>query len=673
MIIAGWDTETWPIYPGMISPRMVCLSSCLEASTPSLYSREGGLCWLELLLRRKDVFLVAHNFSFDAVVSAAEDPRFLRLIMDAVDEGRMRCTFVRQCLLDVAAGESDFRHANPKTWDFRAKGPLGVTKADKSLGALGLLYFGEVWEKGADTWQLRYGELDGLSFNEWPKDAVDYSKEDAIRPVRVFEAQRKRAEELRVKPEMEGVWESSPGEIPDELPQTRAALWLQLMAAWGLRTDPIAVAKLKAEHEAEQTRVRLALQPTGVIREDGSRDMKVIKARVISAYARVGKEPQTTAKGDISTSSETLCDSGDPDLILLGESLSNAATIGTWLPWLEQGTKTPICVGYNPILDTGRASARKPNIMNPPRKGGIRSTFIPRQGWVYSFCDYDTAELRALAQVCIWLLGWSDLATALREGIDPHLSLAAEILGINYEEALRRYEEGDKEVADIRQICKVANFGYPGGLGPDKFVAYAHAYDPKLKNMVDLQTSKQLRSAWFKRWREMRPYFECVNQAVGQTGSGAVQQFWSKRVRGDVGFTQCANGTFQGLVADGAKRAGWALARECYLGNWMYSRQAGEDGELSPLLGSRPVLFMHDEFGLEIPYNDPIAAARASERQAYVQRMAMQEVIPDVPIKCGAVLTKRWHKGAKAVFVDGIKVPSKPVDVDGKIKWVADV
>lgn len=298
--------------------------------------------------------------------------------------------------------------------------------------------------------------------------------------------------------------------------------------------------------------------------------------------------------------------------------------------------------------------------------------------WVYSFCDYDTAELRALAQVCIWLLGWSDLGDALRGGLDPHLALAADILGISYEEALARYEAGDSEVAEMRQLCKVANFGYPGGLGPEKFVMYAHGYDAKLKAIVDLKMSRQLRDAWFRRWREMRKFFACVSAAVGDDGHGALQQFGSRRVRGGCNFTAGANTTFQGLIADGAKRAGWALARECYLGDWMHPPEGAKELELhsngfpSPLFGSRPVLFMHDEFGLEIPYGNRFAASFAARRQATVQRLAMQSIIPDVPIKCGATMMRRWYKGAKAVQVDGVLVPSRPEKRDGKTVWVHD-
>ena len=64
------------------------------------------------------------------------------------------------------------------------------------------------------------------------------------------------------------------------------------------------------------------------------------------------------------------------------------------------------------------------------------------------------------------------------------------------------------------------------------------------------------------------------------------------RVRGRVGFTQARNTPFQGLAADGAKLALWALIRAGY----------------------RVVAFIHDEIIVELPEEgvDHAAEARRS-------------------------------------------------------------
>lgn len=684
-MIVGWDFETHLIKPGMVAPRPVCMSYHTGANDtgPTLALRREASLVLGTWLDQKKHTLVGHNTAYDLVCAMAEWPELARPIFDAVDDGRARCTLIRQTLLDIAAGEAEFRRSwvKPREGELELK----VTRSGRALDDLVLHYFNEVLPKNKEI-RLGYGELDGVPMEEWPERFRTYVLRDAAEPVRIFNAQAGAAASLAARPDLEGVWvpKDEGEDIPDERPQTRAALWLQLMSSWGLRTDPEAVRALRDRHERDQAERKKRLEPTGMIRADGSRDMKVIQSRVELAYNRLGLHaPRTNPsgkfpEGQVKADTDTLIDSKDEELAMLGESLSDAATVGTWLPWLELGTTTPICVGYNPIVDSGRTSARKPNIQNPPRKGNIRACFKARDGYLYSACDYDTAELRALAQVCIWLLGYSDLGDALRDGLDPHLALAADILGLTYEEALRRYEAGDTEVAEMRQLCKVANFGYPGGLGPEKFVMYAHAYDAKLKSVVDLRSSRQLRDAWFKRWREMREFFRCVSAAVGDDGEGAVQQFGSRRVRGGCNFTAGANTTFQGLVADGAKRAGWALARECYLGDWMHppgddvERAMHEAGMPSPLLGSRPVLFMHDEFILEVPSHDLEKASAAADRQARVQRLAMQACIPDVPIKCGAALMRHWHKGAKAVREHGALVPVRPEKQGDKMIWVRD-
>lgn len=374
-MIVGWDFETHRIRPGMVAPRPVCMSmqqSLLGlAHEPRILTRHEAGRELGALLSKLNV-LVGHNTAYDLVCAMAEWPELTRAIFDGVDEGRIRCTLIRQMLLDIAAGEAEFRWVDNKAF-----------RAGRALDDLVLYYFGEHLPKD-DEIRLKYGGLDGVPIEEWPERFRTYVLRDAVEPVRVFHAQEERALALGGSPHMEGVWQLEPGEsIPDERPQTRAALWLQLMSAWGLRTDPEAVRALRDKHEREQEERKRALLPTGMIREDGSRDMKAIQKRVYEAYAPRGAVPCTNPSrkfpdGQVKTDSETLIESGDEHLIMLGESLSDAATVGTWLPWLELGTTTPICVGYNPIVDSGRTSARKPNIQNPPRKGDIRACFVPR-------------------------------------------------------------------------------------------------------------------------------------------------------------------------------------------------------------------------------------------------------------------------------------------------------
>src|SRR5262249_45119130 len=99
-----------------------------------------------------------------------------------------------------------------------------------------------------------------------------------------------------------------------------------------------------------------------------------------------------------------------------------------------------------------------------------------------------------------------------------------------------------------------------------------------------------------------------------------------------------ANTLFQGLLADGAKRALWYVSRE------MYTDKA------SPLYGSRVNVFFHDEVFSEMPED---LAPAAGVRQAELMVQGLKEYVPDVHVVCEPALMRRWSKAAETVFVDG--------------------
>jgi hypothetical protein len=96
------------------------------------------------------------------------------------------------------------------------------------------------------------------------------------------------------------------------------------------------------------------------------------------------------------------------------------------------------------------------------------------------------------------------------------------------------------------------------------------------------------------------------------------------RIRGRVRFTQSKNTPFQGLAADGAKLALWALMRAGY----------------------RVVGFIHDEVIIELP-EDVDHAAEALRVESIMNR-AMEVVTGEVPVAVEYALSRRWSKKAKA-------------------------
>jgi DNA polymerase family A/3'-5' exonuclease len=638
MPLFTFDCESHLIKPGCAAPRMVCISTASESGKTQLLDRVAGLRSMKAVLEDKSVIVIGHNVFYDLGLCCAEDPAtFVPLVFKAFDDFRIRDTIIRQQLIDIATGNLKYR-LDEETQTYVK---TGYTLADLVLRILGRVLPKE------DTWRLKYALLDGVPISEWPADAKKYAVDDAVATREVF---LKQQELILAEGAVNGV-------IPTEERATRDAWSLWLMSAWGVRTDGEAVAKLKAELEAEQVEANKKLQGTGIIKPKGdgwSRDMKEIYKRVRAGYEAQGLQVPTTESGRVSSAYESLVDCLDPDLAVLADAAGGAKLLNTYVPVLESGALVPINARFNVLVESNRTSCEKPNLQNLPRKSNSRTCFTARPGYVYASVDYDTIELRALAQSCLDLVGNSEMAEALRRGEDLHLSLAADFLGISREDAVRRYEEGDSEVADMRQMVKPANFGFPGGMASDSFVEYAKGYGYDL----DRGLSKRLHEQWFRTWPEMRAYFEYVSRIVGKAGQGTVVSPRSGFVRGGLTFTQLSNHYFQSLTATGAKDALWHVSRECY------------SNPSSALWASRPVVFVHDEIITEMPED---RASDAAELQAKIMVDVMSKWIPEIPIKAGPVLMRKWHKGAKAVRINGRLVPSRPEEIDGKIKWVADL
>lgn len=287
-------------------------------------------------------------------------------------------------------------------------------------------------------------------------------------------------------------------------------------------------------------------------------------------------------------------------------------------------------------------NCRGENLQQPPRKGGVRECFIPRQGNHFVSADYSFIELCTLAQACFDFFGFSKLREAINAGLDPHIDMAVFMLAaidgvtLTYAEAKSRYKAGDRRLAEMRQWSKVANFGLPGGLGAETLVEYART---TFGVTITLEVAKTLKPLWLAKWPEMVQYLKRVSNMTRHGRSFTVQQLRSGRIRGECGYCDGANSYFQGMAADGAKEAGWRIFKET-----MLLDPFGDGSGPTALYGSHLVLFLHDEFIIESPIEKaPKAALRLSE----VMIEGMKKFVPDVTIKAEAVITDRWIKGAE--------------------------
>ena len=336
----------------------------------------------------------------------------------------------------------------------------------------------------------------------------------------------------------------------------------------------------------------------------------------------------------------------------------------TWLqPMLDAAEAgSSLHPEYKTLVDTGRMSAKKPSIMNIPGRMSaedkaavtldpdalypalIRGAFIPRPGYVYVDCDYSSLELLTLAQICTSIIGApTPMLRAINEGMDLHSVVGAQILGISYEEFRRRLAEGDPECKLYRQLSKALNFSAPVG-GSAETLAKQAAVIYGVE--VPLDTMREALKVWTSTWPGVRRYqdFYLSNKdrdgcfivpLLGPGGKYHRQngQTWRRRLCSKK--TEALNTPFQGLGSDVMKMALIELGKACYL----------EDTG-SVLLGSRPVLVIHDQVVVEVPEDK--AEECLAETIALMTR-GLKAFCPDldtenVTLVEGSILTERWAK-----------------------------
>jgi len=699
MPIIGWDTETHLIEAGNLTPKLVCASfaggtDTLDAARYWHTSKEDSssaclnysycdsdgrvLEWTLLVTGERilDAFcyflgerytLCAHNQPYDLAVVSNEWPDLIPAILHLMESGKLRDTQVREKLISIA--EDNF------AFDSRTgKKPGGF-----SLAYLVNLYFGQDIsgdKKDPTSWRLRYSELDGVPLDQWPDKAKSYAIDDAVWCRKAY------LQQARERSLPEGILVDHTGTITNEIEQSAAALSLHWMACQGVYTDPDAVQRFEKEVTKLALQADAAASMAGFLRVnkcrvcDGTgvpetsrsglkcyacngergylpKRCKVplaktgihksrLQAMVTTAYG--GEPPLTNPTtrfplGQVKTDSDTLKGSGNAYLKKYAEGTESKKLLNTYLPILQSGVDKPITSSPNVLVRSGRTSWRRPNFQNPPRKGGFRECFVPREGKVFASIDYSSLELCTLAQVNLKLFHYSKMAEALVDGRDLHLEFAAQLLDIPYTEALDRRAAGDGEIRKARQDAKAGNFGFPGGLGIAAFCEYAGS----MGIPMTFNRAQELKTLWMETWPEMKNYFKMIAHAAdtSETGRFTVRQLGSDRLRGGCSYTSGAITFFQGLASDGCKSAMW------YLTKAMYSDRS------SPLYGVRCWAFIHDEFIFEGPEETAHLWAPAA---SVIMVEEMRKYTPNIPIKAEPALMRRWYKDAESKYTDDGKL-----------------
>jgi len=637
--IVGKDTETSLIMPGVLAPPLVCATFADESG--GVIAKHDDPELIPYTCRTLKGRTAGANFPFDAAVDIKHSPRLIKPTFDALHEGRVVDIQMNERLWDLQRGEYRWTEDVEGNW----------SRKSYSLGAI-------AWRrlrkgKVHDRHRLIYHRYRDLDLKGWHEDAKVYATSDAV-------LHREIALHQRV-------------EHPDQAHQLRGHMALHLAACRGFRTDNNNVMKLYRQCEQWMKRIEPNLREAGLLKKNGKRDTKAaVRLMVQSAVERKNIEglhittsgeeqligefrdnyegfiKQAHAKGQwVSVSSASCLESGNPLLIQYGVYSKLSNMVNGAVKQLEAGTWLPIQTYFDPLMETGRTSSSGPNIQNVRRGINLvnpfdldqqlkfqpdpRECFVAREGYVLLACDYHGAENHTLAQCCYSLFGFSKMADALNQGKDLHIWVASFILGCGYDEAKARYQNKDPEAKRARQLAKVANFGFPGGCGPARLVAFALSMGVDL----DFFTAQELKNTWLDAYPELRKYFNHISSCETDDGWYYVNHVNSPRVRGKASFTAACNSYFQGLASDGAKAALWEATRR----QWCNPQSA--------LYGTYTVNFVHDEIILECPVRKLEAAARELQQ---VMVECFNRYTPDVPVSTSAEAALHWKKDMAPVF-----------------------
>lgn len=253
---------------------------------------------------------------------------------------------------------------------------------------------------------------------------------------------------------------------------------------------------------------------------------------------------------------------------------------------------------------TGRMSSRRPNMQNIPKKAGkeVRAMFVPRPGYSFVVCDYDSIEARFLAHY----LGpaGKEYADLIEQGYDPHAWLATHVYGGDYDHYLK---------------------GNPGQPERDetKNVTYAICYGAGRPRVADM-TGKTIEEsgALISKVKHSLPGYHKLDKRIKRKVKevGHVNTVMGRRnpVNPDKAYVGL-NALIQGSAADTMKQG------------LVYAAEALKE------FGGHPLLVVHDEIVAEVP-------TEYAEQALPVVKEAMESAVDIYPrlIATGSIMHNNY-------------------------------
>ncbi len=667
MRLFAWDTETYLIAArdglqqnkstintsSYVTPKVVLGSFCTSGGAREVVP---PLVLAELLranLRNADTHLLCHNFSFDCDVMCTAFPDLWPLFEKAMNEGRCHDTKVLDMRYGLARGYFDTPNPD-KNWAY-------PDVRGRSLKALAEVYLNKAISKdlvddAGDLVRLSFHKWDGVPIADIPRIYRDYALEDAVTTLEVWQAivanapQDLWGEPAEVRAEFAFHAMDKVGVCVDraeaqrlhelfsrDMPGLERTLVAHGLAEWepeagtvtkerfegkhATTDEPGLVGKWRVSHDGELYRWRAYANHYYLDRARAKFHMRQAALREALLLLATGRgiDYKKTETGLLSLVADDWHDKIPAD----HEALQ------AWLQYkrLEKILSTYLTLYsrvdqvfprmYSTGACTGRTSSSAPNIQNVSKNThGIRSLFVPHEGFVFLKADYSFMELVTLAQVMLDLGIKGPLFDAIQSG-DPHTSTAALLMGVDPSKIGKKSPE--------RQAAKAVNFGCPGGLGAAKLGDYARK---NYKVIWTLDEARSIRSRFLAVYPDIVAYLERHKTRLDEgltRVSGRGIRFWMGKlgcysipalrtrltttedtglrrmfyeaercltvntrgglVRAKTAFTEGSNTRFQGTAADVAKEALWRTHCACVA--------AGH--------GARPVLMVHDEIVVETP------------------------------------------------------------------------
>lgn len=652
-----------------------------------------------------DLAVLGHHLNGGKLASGGVWPE----IFAAVAQGRITDVQVREKLLNLAQhGGLNFITApdgSTISIDYKlatlARDYLGVDMtAEKTQD---------------DAWRTFYVELENDTLEEWPEEAITYAINDAIYPTQIWRLQEERRAEIEhdlgVDPLATEAFRnmvrlclylmSAHGVVIDprehaliqkELEAALAPENLDLLVEHGILIPgtPPQPHSLGHKDHVEGCKRRGCDCPPKMTK--GTRD-KIRQAALGDFILDLAKqrpkevEVRYTDTGKVSTNKEFMEDHRhlSPVLEQYYQRQAVMKLVSTDMPRMEwpKGSGTPAKVlhaSFDFLKETGRTSSFASkgypswNCQNPhPR---VRAAVVARKGYVLYSIDYSGMELGTLAQKCYSLFGQSVLRDVINRGWDAHAYLGAYLAffldddfnaaveeacghdptGDQLYQAFKGCEASEEEATrkfykHYRTFAKPTGLGYPGGLGPETFVAYAHA-TYGIECTVELAT--ELREVWHRAFPEMRLYLDWIQESCQDPSHPDKFAYLTPLGMFRAGASYCAAANGAGLQSPSAEGALLALCRVVEatfadVGSVLY------DDEHGPR--HRPQLFIHDELIGEARED---CAHEVAHEVARIMVESMSVITPDVKPAAEPVLMHRWDKSAKAVYKSGRLVPWEP-------------